>query len=135
MPLFEYRCRACSHLEEVLQKHGEGPPAACPHCNKKGTLEKALSLPSFQLKGGGWYKDLYASAKPDSSTSESGSDGSSSKGESTSKAAAKEATKSAPKDAPKSATKKEAKSKKASSSSSGSSGSSGGGSSAKSLST
>jgi len=34
MPLFEYRCTACEHLEEVLQKHGEPPPEVCPHCGK-----------------------------------------------------------------------------------------------------
>jgi putative FmdB family regulatory protein len=62
MPLFEYRCEACAHLEEVLQKHTDPAPESCPACGKAGTMAKAISLTSFQLKGGGWYKDLYASS-------------------------------------------------------------------------
>ena len=62
MPLFEYRCEACAHLEEVLQKHTDPAPDACPSCGRAGTMAKAISLTSFQLKGGGWYKDLYASS-------------------------------------------------------------------------
>jgi putative FmdB family regulatory protein len=65
MPIFEYRCSACDHLEEVLQKHTDPGPAVCPACGKQGTLAKEISATSFQLKGGGWYKDLYASKKTD----------------------------------------------------------------------
>lgn len=66
MPLFEYRCSACGKVEEVLQKLSDGPPAACSFCGKKKTMSKLMSLTSFQLKGGGWYKDLYSSAAPGS---------------------------------------------------------------------
>lgn len=65
MPLYEYRCRECAHLEEVLQKVNDPAPATCPSCGKEHTLEKEVSLTSFQLKGGGWYKDLYSSAPKD----------------------------------------------------------------------
>lgn len=75
MPLFEYRCKQCEHVEEVLQKHGEPPPAECPECGATHTLEKAISLPSFQLKGGGWYKDLYSSTPKDQKKSDGGSKG------------------------------------------------------------
>jgi putative FmdB family regulatory protein len=68
MPIFEYRCTSCSHLEELLQKHGDPPPAACPACGKKKAMVKEISLTSFQLKGGGWYKDLYASSTGDKKT-------------------------------------------------------------------
>lgn len=64
MPIFEYRCSACDHLEEVLQKHSDPAPAVCPSCGKKKTLAREMSVTSFQLKGGGWGKDLYASSKP-----------------------------------------------------------------------
>lgn len=73
MPLFEYRCEACAHLEEVLQKHTDPPPEACPACGKSGTMAKAISLTSFQLKGGGWYKDLYASSSSKTEASSGGS--------------------------------------------------------------
>jgi putative FmdB family regulatory protein len=69
MPIFEYRCSECAHLEEVLQKHTDPAPATCPACGKAGTMAKELSMTSFQLKGGGWYKDLYGSSKPAASTS------------------------------------------------------------------
>lgn len=73
MPLFEYRCSACQHLEEVLQKHDDPAPEVCPQCGKTKTLAKELSLTSFQLKGGGWYKDLYSSTKKDGGASSSSS--------------------------------------------------------------
>lgn len=75
MPLFEYRCQACDHLEEVLQKHTDPAPEACPACGKPGTMAKAISLTSFQLKGGGWYKDLYASSPTTSTKAEGGDQG------------------------------------------------------------
>jgi putative FmdB family regulatory protein len=78
MPIFEYRCEACSHLEEVLQKHTDPAPEVCPKCGKAGTMAKEMSLTSFQLKGGGWYKDLYASSsKSDASASSSSASSSS----------------------------------------------------------
>jgi len=62
MPIFEYRCAACGHLEEVLQKHTDPAPATCPKCQATSTMSKELSLSAFHLKGGGWYKDLYSSS-------------------------------------------------------------------------
>src|SRR5687768_14409271 len=73
MPIFEYRCSVCAHLEEVLQKHSDPAPETCPACGKAGTLAKELSLTSFQLKGGGWYKDLYSSTTPAAGKSDSSS--------------------------------------------------------------
>lgn len=73
MPLFEYRCSSCHHLEEVLQKHDDPAPGVCPHCGKKKTMHKEMSLTSFQLKGGGWYKDLYASSSSTPAASSSAS--------------------------------------------------------------
>ncbi len=61
MPIFEYRCSACGHLEELLQKHNDPAPAECPACGKASTMAKELSASAFHLKGGGWYKDLYSS--------------------------------------------------------------------------
>ena len=62
MPLFEFRCSACGHLEEVLQKHSDAAPDPCPKCGVEKTMSRELSLSAFHLKGGGWYKDLYASS-------------------------------------------------------------------------
>jgi putative FmdB family regulatory protein len=82
MPLYEYRCKGCAHLEEFLQKVSDPAPLMCPACGQEHTLEKQVSLGSFQLKGGGWYKDLYSSTKSDSTASSTkGEAASSTKGE------------------------------------------------------
>lgn len=64
MPIYEYVCSACGDTHELLQKIGESAPRQCPSCAKEGTLGKLMSRSAFHFKGGGWYKDLYASAKP-----------------------------------------------------------------------
>lgn len=63
MPIYEYRCEKCGHELEVQQKLSEAPLKQCPACNQPA-LEKLISASSFQLKGGGWYRDLYSSSKP-----------------------------------------------------------------------
>jgi putative FmdB family regulatory protein len=63
MPIYEYECQACEHRFEAWQKMSDKPIKVCPKC-KARKLEKLISHTSFQLKGGGWYSDLYASAKP-----------------------------------------------------------------------
>ena len=60
MPIYEFLCESCGRIEERLQKLTDPPPAACPECG--GKMAKIMSRNSFQLKGGGWYKDLYSSA-------------------------------------------------------------------------
>ncbi len=62
MPIYEFVCEACGRLTEVMQKVSDPPPAACPECGG-GRMAKLVSRTSFQLKGGGWYSDLYSSPK------------------------------------------------------------------------
>jgi putative FmdB family regulatory protein len=54
MPIYEYRCTACGHELEVLQKLSDSPLAECPACHKP-ELRKLVSAAGFQLKGSGWY--------------------------------------------------------------------------------
>ena len=54
MPIYEYRCNACGHKEEHLQKVSEAPLTVCPVCGKP-EYRKQLSAAGFQLKGTGWY--------------------------------------------------------------------------------
>jgi putative FmdB family regulatory protein len=72
MPIYEYRCAQCGHTEEHLQKVSDPAPENCCACDKKHTLEKVVSHTSFQLKGDGWYKDLYSSKKNGSDQKASG---------------------------------------------------------------
>lgn len=64
MPIYEYHCNDCGNTHEVLQKINAAVPRECPACGKQDTLAKSISKSAFQLKGGGWYQDLYASPKP-----------------------------------------------------------------------
>ncbi len=65
MPIYVYRCDACGHQEEFLQKVSDAPPTRCPKCGKEA-LSKMVTAAGFQLKGSGWYAtDFKASgAKP-----------------------------------------------------------------------
>jgi putative FmdB family regulatory protein len=78
MPLYEYRCEACHHQFEKIQKFSDDPITVCPSCGK-GPVVKLLSSPAIQFKGSGWYITDYAkkgdsgggggtAAKKDSST-------------------------------------------------------------------
>jgi putative FmdB family regulatory protein len=117
MPVYEYECRACGHLFEEWQKITDGPVKTCPKCKKK-KVDRLISQTAFQLKGGGWYKDLYSSSsggsKKDSDSGDSGgSDGKAAKAEAKSeKAEAKAESKSESK-AAKSDSAKPAKATKA----------------------
>lgn len=62
MPLYEYECQACHRRIEKIQKFSDAELTVCPHCG--GALERTITAPAFNFAGGGWYKDLYSSAKP-----------------------------------------------------------------------
>ena len=61
MPIYEYVCADCEQIIELLQKVGASAPTECESCGKADTMKKKVSQTSFQLKGGGWYSDLYSS--------------------------------------------------------------------------
>jgi putative FmdB family regulatory protein len=63
MPIYVYGCNACGAVEEHIQRFSDAPLTECSSCG--GRLEKQVTAAAFQLKGGGWYKDGYASAKAD----------------------------------------------------------------------
>jgi len=62
MPLYEYQCKECGRRTEKIQKFSDAELTVCPHC--QGTLERTITAPAVHFAGGGWYKDLYSSAKP-----------------------------------------------------------------------
>ena len=77
MPVYEYECSACSHRFEEWQKINDKPVKVCPKC-KARKVERLISHTSFQLKGSGWYGDLYSSHRPAntaSAKSDGGADG------------------------------------------------------------
>jgi putative FmdB family regulatory protein len=61
MPIYEYKCSACGHQEDHLQKLSERPLTKCPACGKK-KYAKQLTAAGFQLKGSGWYASDFKGA-------------------------------------------------------------------------
>ena len=65
MPIYAYRCAACGHHEDHLQRLADAPLTKCPACGKK-KFEKQLTSAGFHLKGSGWYATDFkgSGAKP-----------------------------------------------------------------------
>jgi len=55
MPIYEYRCQACGHDIEKLQRINDEPLKECPDCGKL-ELVRLVSAAGFRLKGAGWYE-------------------------------------------------------------------------------
>ena len=62
MPIYEYRCDACGHYLDALQKIADDPLRDCPAC-EASTLRRLVSAPNFRLKGKGWYETDFKSDK------------------------------------------------------------------------
>lgn len=54
MPIYAYRCSACGHAKDVLQKLSDAPLSTCPACGAEA-FSKQVTAAGFQLKGSGWY--------------------------------------------------------------------------------
>ena len=54
MPIYAYRCSACGHAKDVLQKLSDAPLTTCPACGAEA-FGKQVTAAGFQLKGSGWY--------------------------------------------------------------------------------
>jgi putative FmdB family regulatory protein len=61
---YEYLCKACNHQWEAEQSIKEAPLKICPSCGAEQAQRQISRSGGFILKGGGWYSDLYSSAKP-----------------------------------------------------------------------
>ena len=51
MPIYSYKCNACGHQSDVLQKMSDAPLTKCPACGKD-SYSKQLTAAGFVLKGG-----------------------------------------------------------------------------------
>jgi putative FmdB family regulatory protein len=54
MPIYAYRCSACGHAKDVLQKLSDPVLSTCPACGAEA-FAKQVTAAGFQLKGSGWY--------------------------------------------------------------------------------
>lgn len=63
MPIYEYECKKCGELYEVLQKIDDPPLEICTKIHKKkecgGKLERLISAANFDIKGYS-YKNGYS---------------------------------------------------------------------------
>src|SRR3569832_2075273 len=92
MPIYEYRCEACGHALEALQKMSEAPLTDCPECGAPA-LKKQVSAAGFQLKGSGWYVPAlpYLGTMPDGKPADAGGADAKPAGDAAAKSETKEA--------------------------------------------
>ena len=67
MPIYEYRCRSCGYEFEEVQKFSDPSFEECPSCEQI-SAERKVSISSFHLKGGGWFKDGYSNKEAENGT-------------------------------------------------------------------
>jgi putative FmdB family regulatory protein len=58
VPIYEYECRKCGEVTEVMQRINDDPLTTCETCG--GEIKRLISNTSFVLKGTGWYATDYA---------------------------------------------------------------------------
>jgi putative FmdB family regulatory protein len=68
MPIYAYRCEACGHAKDVLQKMSDPQLHICPACNADA-FRKQVTAAGFQLKGSGWYATDFKNNNAPKSTS------------------------------------------------------------------
>jgi putative FmdB family regulatory protein len=61
MPLYEYKCRKCDTVFEVMQKFADAPLETHADCG--GAVERLISSSAFQFKGSGFYITDYAKSR------------------------------------------------------------------------
>ena len=59
MPIYEYECKRCKEIFEILHKIDDECKIACPKC--LGSARKLISATNFVLKGSGFYVNDYPS--------------------------------------------------------------------------
>lgn len=79
MPIYAYKCGACGHARDVLQKMSDPLLTVCPVCGAEA-FSKQLTAAGFQLKGSGWYATDFKGAGAPAPASEAGSEGSTGSG-------------------------------------------------------
>ena len=67
---YDYVCTACAHAWEAEQRITEDALKECPQCHGQTAKRQVSGGQGFILKGGGWYSDLYSSAKSGAEKSE-----------------------------------------------------------------
>ncbi len=53
MPTYEYVCKSCGHLFDIVQSMHDDALTECPQCG--GDLRKVFAPPAISFKGSGFY--------------------------------------------------------------------------------
>jgi putative FmdB family regulatory protein len=53
MPTYAYRCSACAHEFEAVQKMSDDPLTTCPECG--APIKRVIFPAGIVFKGDGWY--------------------------------------------------------------------------------
>jgi putative FmdB family regulatory protein len=112
MPTYGYRCGACGHQFEIVQRISDEPLTTCPKC--QGKLSKVLYPVGISFKGSGFYTTDYKGSKTSADASSSNGAAPSKEGSSESKPETKSESKSEPKSDAKPQSKSDSKTEKAS---------------------
>jgi len=76
VPIYAYKCNACGHEQDVLQKMSDPVLTDCPECGQSA-YAKQVTAAGFQLKGSGWYvtdfRNNGSSGKPAAAADSGGS--------------------------------------------------------------
>ena len=90
MPIYAYRCTACGHAKDVLQRISDPLLVTCPACCAD-TFAKQVTAAGFQLKGSGWYVTDFRGGNTAAPAAEAAPAAAASEGTADNKAAAKPA--------------------------------------------
>jgi putative FmdB family regulatory protein len=74
MPIYAYRCGACGHARDILQKLSDPILTTCPACGAEA-FSKQVTAAGFQLKGSGWYVTDFRDGGKKAGTKDGGTDG------------------------------------------------------------
>lgn len=71
MPVYTYKCNLCSFNDDYIKNiKDRDKKIPCEQEDCSGVMMRDIDAPSFQLKGGGWYKDGYTKKKSEKKESE-----------------------------------------------------------------
>lgn len=73
MPIYAYRCEACGHAKDVLQKVSDPVLTTCPSCGASA-FRKQVTAAGFQLKGSGWYVTDFRGGNSNAAAASPGAD-------------------------------------------------------------
>lgn len=56
MPTYNYKCKACGHILEIMQSIKSAPKKKCPKCGKKKLMRLISGGGGIIFKGDGFYR-------------------------------------------------------------------------------